>query len=202
MTLPERSDPGARRAMVVPLAPPEVLDRARAGDAGAFETLYRSHVGRVHALCLRLTADAVRAEEATQEAFVKAWRALPGFAGRSTFSTWLHRLAVNAVLDARRADARRGEVPLDASEESVGSRPPAATAARSSPGGSLDLERAIASLPATLRAAFVLHDVQGYRHREIAAWTGVPEGTWRARLHQARRRLRERLEGGPREETP
>lgn len=184
-----------RSERVLPLVRPEALDRARRGDVRAFEELYRACVGRVYAVCLRLTADPVRADEATQEVFVKAWRALPGFEGRSALSTWLHRLAVNVVLDARRVAVRRGEVAL-ADEATDGPETPAVHEPRTPPSGPglrLDLERAIAELPAPARTAFVLHDVEGYRHREIAEMTGVAEGTWRARLHHARRLLRERL---------
>jgi RNA polymerase sigma-70 factor (ECF subfamily) len=116
---------------------------------------------------------------------VKAWKALPRFEGRSAFSTWLHRLAVNVVLDARRTETRRAEDPLP-DTETVGRTV-------STPDLAVDLEREIRRLPATARMAFVLHDVEGYKHREIAEMTGTPEGTWRARLHEARRLLRERL---------
>lgn len=169
-----------------------LVERARRGDLPAFEALYRRHAGRVHALCLRLAADESRAAEATQEVFVKAWKALPRFEGRSAFSTWLHRLAVNASLDARRAAARRAEVELPGEEGPLGAELHVVGPARAAEAG-YDLERAIAALPEADRIVFVLHDVEGYRHREIAEMTGSPEGTCRARLHQARRRLRERL---------
>ncbi len=181
--------PGAAptSARIVPLAPAQLIERARRGDAEAFRQLYVSHVGRVHAVCLRILGDGTRAEEATQEVFVKAWKALPRFEGRSAFSTWLHRLAVNVVLDARRVEVRRAEDPLPETA------PPSREAA--TPDAAADLERAIAALPRVARTAFVLHDVEGYKHREIAQMTGTPEGTWRARLHEARRLLRERLAG-------
>jgi len=165
------------------------VERAREGDAAAFEKLYRSHVGRVYAVCLRMTADPVRAEEATQEAFVKAWHRLDRFEGRSAFSSWLHRLAVNVVLDAKRAEKRRaGEPwPEEGEETSLRVEP-------GEPGVRLDLERAIRRLPSGARTAFVLHDVEGYRHREIAEMTGRAEGTWKAQLHRARKLLREALD--------
>ena len=175
----------ARSATVVPFVAPDILARAKRGDVDAFHQLYRAHAGRVHAVCLRILGNPVQAEEATQEVFVKAWKALPRFEGRSAFSTWLHRLAVNVVLDARRAETRRAEDPLDVAEPT--SRSVAA------PDAALDLERAIATLPAPARTAFVLHDIEGYKHREIADMTGTPEGTWRARLHEARRLLRVQL---------
>jgi len=180
----------AVRPAPVKLVPPELIRRAREGDSAAFEALYRLHVGRVHALCLRMTADRVRAEEATQEVFVKAWHRLDQFQGRSAFSSWLHRLAVNTVLDAKRAERRRSASPWPDEEEgegSVGAVPPGRPHTR------IDLERAIAALPEGARRAFVLHDVEGYRHREIAEMTGTAEGTWKAQLHRARRLLREAL---------
>jgi RNA polymerase sigma-70 factor (ECF subfamily) len=144
----------------------------------------------VYALCLRLLADPHAAEEATQDAFVRAWERLGSFEGRAAFSTWLHRLTVNLVLDRRRREKVR---PLDLrvadgdeAMERTGGR-------RVTPDAAIDLERAIASLPPGARTAFVLHDVEGYRHREIAEMTSTAEGTWKAQLHRARRLLRERL---------
>jgi RNA polymerase sigma-70 factor (ECF subfamily) len=190
---PDRREPTGPAAAVLPLVRKDAVDRARRGDVAAFEELYRAHVARVYALCLRLSADRTRAEDATQEVFVKAWRSLPGFEGRSAFSTWLHRLAVNVVLDARRSEGRRGEVLAGAGGPGGSHAEPASR--EPSPDVGMDLERAIASLPEPARTAFVLHDVEGFRHREIAGMTGVAEGTWRARLHLARRMLRERLAG-------
>ena len=187
--IPPQGGEPTGEAPVVRLVPPELVERAREGDAAAFEKLYRSHVGRVYAVCLRMTADPVRAEEATQEAFVKAWHRLDRFEGRSAFSSWLHRLAVNVVLDAKRAEKRRaGEPwPEEGEETSLRVEP-------GEPGVRLDLERAIRRLPSGARTAFVLHDVEGYRHREIAEMTGRAEGTWKAQLHRARKLLREALE--------
>lgn len=174
------------------LVGPEAVERARSGDVTAFEALYREHAGRVYAVCLRMTADPVRAEEHTQEAFVKAWKSLDRFEGRSAFGSWLHRLAVNVVLDAKRAEKRRAGQPWpEADESDDGSLPLAAAAADHE--ARLDLERAIAALPAGARTAFVLHDIEGYRHREIAEMTGTAEGTWKAQLHRARKLLREAL---------
>ncbi len=172
---------------------PALVDRAQRGDVGAFEKLYRSHVGRVYALCLRMHAHREDAEDSVQEVFVRAWQRIGGFEGRSAFSTWLHRLAVNVVLDRKRALRRRlAEVP--ASGDEPGSDPLSRHAARPvDPGIGVDLERAIAALPDGARLAFVLHDVEGFRHREIAEMTGTAEGTSKAQLHRARRLLREAL---------
>ncbi len=186
---PLRAPADTGGATVVPLVPPELVERAKDGDRNAFETLYRMNVGRVYALCLRMTADETKAEEATQEAFVKAWNRLHQFQGRSAFSSWMHRLAANVVLDAKRAEKRRAGDPWP---EDDAADVPFARAA--SVDERLDLEHAIASLPDGARTAFVLHDVEGYKHREIAEMTGTAEGTWKAQLHRARRLLREALE--------
>jgi len=164
-----------------------VVARARTGDLDAFETLYRANVGRVYSVCLRMLADPIRAEEATQDAFVRAWERLGKFEGRSSFATWLHRIAVNIVLDRKRSDRRRGPAE-DVDDLEIAER------ARVGPDGLLDLERAIANLPPGARIAFVLHDVEGYRHREIAEMTGTAEGTWKSQLHRARRLLREAMQ--------
>jgi RNA polymerase sigma-70 factor, ECF subfamily len=166
-----------------------LVRRARQGEVGAFEGLYRLHVGRVFALCRRMTGDAALAEDLTQEAFVRAWEKLPSFRGESAFSTWLHRLAVNVVLGHLRARRRRdgGAAISDPAElaESLG--------AASHPHTTLDLERAIERLPERARTVFVLHDVEGFRHDEIAARAGVAVGTSKAQLHRARRLLKEAL---------
>jgi RNA polymerase sigma-70 factor (ECF subfamily) len=161
---------------------------AVAGDTDAFGRLYRAHVGRVYAVCLRLEGDAARAEELTQDVFVRAWEALPGFRGESAFGTWLHRLAVNVVLGDRRAAWRRDRRVVAVEEPEALERP-----RELDPGLALDLEDAIASLPPGARAVFVLHDMEGYQHAEIAAMTGIAEGTSKAQLFRARRLLRERL---------
>ncbi|MHB8079195.1 MAG: RNA polymerase sigma factor [Candidatus Krumholzibacteriia bacterium] len=172
-----------------PLAVAALVRAAQAGDAGAFERLYRLHVGRVYALCLRLAGDTSRAEILTQDVFVRAWRKLTLFAGRSAFSSWLHRLTVNVVMEDMRADARRNGRVVMMEDLSLVEAP-----GREAPAGAaLDLERAIAALPGGARLVFVLHDVQGYRHEEIAALTGLAVGTSKAQLHRARRLLREEL---------
>jgi RNA polymerase sigma-70 factor (ECF subfamily) len=171
-----------------------LVDRARGGDVDAFEQLYRLYAGRVYALCLRLAADPVVARELTQDTFVRAWRALPRFRADARVGTWLHRIAVNAMLERTRGDRRRtGRVSLaDDEDESpsalagVVHAPDVATA--------IDLEQAIAALPPGVRRAFVLHDVEGYSHEEIATMTGLAAGTLRAQLHRARQLLKMALE--------
>ena len=162
--------------------------RAAAGDADAFRVLYQGHVGRVHAVCLRLTAEPAAAEELTQEVFVQAWRGLASFRGDSSFGTWLHRLAVNVTLMHLRAARRRDRrLPLWADP------PDAPVPGHHDPGQRMDLERAIASLPEGCRTVFVLHDVEGWRHEEIAERLQLAVGTCKAHLFRARRLLREKL---------
>ena len=162
---------------------------AARGDRDAFERLYRANTGRVFALCIRMVGDRSAAEELTQDVFVRAWGKLDQFRGDSSFSTWLHRLAVNVVLNARKQQGRhraRHEV-MDGEKESL-SQPGLPV-----PGMRLDLEAAIAMLPAGARKVFVLHDVEGYTHEEIAEQTGVTTGATKSQLHRARMLLREAL---------
>jgi RNA polymerase sigma-70 factor, ECF subfamily len=167
----------------------ELLEQARRGDARAFERLYRLHAGWVYALCLRLVADAGEAESLTQDVFVRLWEKRDAYRGDGAFGGWLRRLTVNIVIDDRRARGARarwltGEDPDEAAAP-VG--PPSIE--------TLDLERAIAALPPGARFAFVLHDIEGYRHHEIAQLAGIATGTVKAQLHRARRLLRVALEG-------
>ena len=168
----------------------ETVRLAQAGDQDAFERIYREHVERVYALCLRLSADAVRARELTQDVFVRAWEKLPSFRGESAFSSWLHRIAVNLVLVGYRTDRRRESrvVFMDDVEASAPALP------APSAGLKLDLEAAIAALPPGARTVFVLHDIEGYRHDEIATLTGIATGTSKAHLFRARQLLREALD--------
>ncbi len=167
----------------------ELVGAARAGDVAAFERLYRATVGRVYGLCLRMTGSAALAEELTQEVFVRAWRRLATFRGESAFSTWLTRLAVHVVVSDRRTRrARDARFQLAADLEELAGAAPAVR-----PGAALDLERAVAALPPQARRVFVLHDVEGWGHAEIAQRTGLAVGTCKAHLHRARKLLREVL---------
>ena len=165
----------------------DLVRRAQAGDRAAFQRLYEDHVGRVYALCVRLTGDPEDAMERTQDVFVRAWGKLNSFRGEAAFATWLHRLAVNVVLMDRRSAGRR-ERRTDAAAV-LGPRSEPAPRA----GLAVDLERAIAALPPGARSVFVLYDVEGYRHEEIAEMTGIAAGTSKAQLHRARKLLREAL---------
>ena len=169
--------------------PTDLIGRAQRGDREAFEALYRAHVGRVYALCLRLTADAAQAEERTQDAFVRAWERLGSFRRESAFATWLYRLTVNEVLRRRRSERRREQRVVGTDDPDAFEQPREGQAEAMG----VDLERAIAALPAGAREVFVLHDVEGYRHEEIAKLTGVAVGTSKAQLFRARRLLRKVL---------
>ncbi|MGZ3557252.1 MAG: RNA polymerase sigma factor, partial [Gemmatimonadaceae bacterium] len=167
------------------------IRRAQSGDVDAFEFLYHKHSGRIYALCLRLKAgDTSDATELMQDVFVRAWRRLSTFRGDCAFSSWLHRLAVNTMLENARTDSRRNArvLPMDDTSRLAGA------AKSSSVELKMDMENAIATLPKGARLAFVLHDVEGYQHQEIAEQLGVSVGTVKAQLHRARRLLRERLE--------
>jgi RNA polymerase sigma-70 factor (ECF subfamily) len=174
-----------------------LVDRARRGDVDAFEQLYRIHAGRVYALCLRLAADPVVARELTQDTFVKAWDALPRFRADASLTTWLHRIAVNALLERRRGEKRRtARVSLagdDDDGDGAGEYDVAGAVLGPDVATAIDLERAIGALPPGVRRAFVLHAVEGYTHEEIATMTGLAAGTLRAQLHRARQLLKRAL---------
>jgi RNA polymerase sigma-70 factor (ECF subfamily) len=167
-----------------------VVRQAQARDMQAFERLYRRHVGRVHAVCLRMTANVTRAEEMTQKAFLTVWEKLPHFRGESAFSSWLHRIAVNTVLADFRAENRRRQRVFGTEDPAIFETAPRAP----NVGIRLDLEQAIAELPPQARAIFVLHDVEGWQHDEIARELGVATGTSKAQLHRARKLLQEALQ--------
>lgn len=170
-------------------AEPALIRRAQDGDRTAFDALYAASAGRVFAVLLRLCADRERAERLTQDTFVTAWRHLGTFRGECLFTSWLHRIAVNTMLQDRRADGRReARVVPDAAAVLRAVARAHTTDIR------LDLERAIATLPPGARSALVLHDIEGYTHQEIAAMSGVSIGTVKSQLHRARRLLKDRLD--------
>jgi RNA polymerase sigma-70 factor (ECF subfamily) len=166
-----------------------LVRRAAAGDDAAFEGLYRRHVARIHSLVRRMT-DAGIADEVTQDVFVRAWGKLGTFRGESAFGTWLHRLAVNVVLTHRRRQKTERDwlVGDDTALELVGSRQVSAAAA-------MDLEQAIGRLPEGARQVFVLHDIEGWTHEEIADQLGLVAGTSKSQLSRARAALRRMLDG-------
>ena len=166
-----------------------LVSRAREGDANAFEKLYRKNVSRVYAVCLRISDDKMKAEELTQDVFVKAWENLGSFRGESLFFTWLYKIAVNTSLQEVRKRKRwftrfknfTGNLIYD-------------TIVSISVGVYLDIDNAVSFLPEKARLVFILHDIEGYRHDEIAELLSVKTGTTKAQLHRARKLLREALE--------
>lgn len=171
----------------------ELAQRCRQGDAGAFEEMYRAHAGRLFSLILRMVGAAQDAEDLLQEVFLTAHRKLGSFRGESTLGTWLYRLAVNQCLDFLRGRQNRMARATDSLDEE-GAPEPAQAAPLVPPAVTrLDLERAIAALPQGCRTAFVLHDVEGLEHREIAQMLGVSEGTSKSQVHKARMKLRAAL---------
>jgi len=178
------------------LSEAEAIERAKQGDAEAFEALYNLHKRRVYSLCLRMTANTAAAEDLTQEAFLQLFRKIGTFRGESAFSTWLHRMAVNVVL----MQLRRKGLPVVPLEENIETEE---EAPRKEPGaddprlaGSIDrmqLQRSIAVLPPGYRMIFLLHDVEGYEHNEIAEMVGCSIGNSKSQLHKARMKLREIL---------
>jgi RNA polymerase sigma-70 factor (ECF subfamily) len=190
-------------ALAVPQNNQHLIRRAQHGDAEAFEQLYTTHKRRIFNLCLRMVDDWSRAEELTQDTFLQAYRKLDTFRGESAFSTWLHRIAVNVVLmHIRQNRARLHEVPAVATpneeDESWSSYYQAAT-----PDGRLEravdrvtIERAVSKLPDGYRLVFVLHDVEGYEHHEIAELLGCSIGNTKSQLHKARVKIRRYLQEG------
>ena len=197
----QRPDKGTltqAKKMIAPgLTEAEAIERAKGGDAESFEALYSLHKRRVYSLCLRMVGNVAEAEDLTQEAFLQLYRKIGTFRGESAFSTWLHRLAVNVVLMHLR---KKGlpEVSLDemlepqhdeGPKKDIGARDNALA-------GSVDrvnLERAVESLPPGYRIIFVLHDVEGYEHNEIAEMMGCSIGNSKSQLHKARMKLRDLL---------
>ena len=171
------------------LAPvPADVAAAAGGDRRAFERLYRLHVDRVYSLCVRMLSDRVQAEEMTQDVFVRVWEKLPQFRAESAFGTWLHRVAVNVVLSHRKSvGISQARMTGDETAISVAPAPTVAVGER------LDLESAIALLPKGARNIFLLHDVEGFTHEEIAVQLRITAGGSKAQLHRARLLLRRAL---------
>ena len=173
------------------LSDTSLVTAARGGDTRAFERLYRAHSGKVMGLCLRMTRRRDVAEDCVQQTFIRAWRNLQAFEGRSSFGTWLHRIAVNEVLSQARNHGTRAESNEDAIEDAIAA--PGDGAKEYDAGGVMDVERALATLPEGARHVVVLQAVYGYSHEECAEMLGVAVGTCKAQLHRGRRLLRERM---------
>jgi RNA polymerase sigma-70 factor (ECF subfamily) len=183
----------AAASNVVPVAMGDSTDvaLAAAGDRQAFERLYRTHANRVFSICTRMCGSRTKGEELTQDVFVRTWEKLPQFRGESAFSTWLHRLAVNVVLNARKTEGKQASRmdEGDGGDERWDERARAPMYIER-----MDLAEAIAKLPAGARKVFVLHEVEGYKHEEIAEMCGITSGGSKAQLHRARLLLRGALE--------
>ena len=167
----------------------ELIERVRAGDMTAARQLYDAHVGAVHRLALRMTGEPELAQDATQDAFIRAFKALGSFRGDAAFSTWMHRIAMSAILTSMRGRkrwrSRRAEI-----EEADHMTD---TKRETEPDLRTRLYAAIDALPEIYRTVFVLHDVEGHKHEEIGSLLGIPSGTSKARLSGARARLRDAL---------
>lgn len=186
----------ARKLQGGELSESEAIERAKQGDGDAFQILYDLHKRRVYSLCLRMTANAAEAEDLTQEAFLQLFRKIGTFRGESAFSTWLHRMAVNVVL-MRLRKKNLPIVPLDdpleTEEESSKKEPGAPDLKLAGAVDRLQIQRAVDDLPPGYRTIFVLHDVEGYEHNEIAELVGCSIGNSKSQLHKARMKLRDLL---------
>jgi RNA polymerase sigma-70 factor (ECF subfamily) len=171
-----------------------IVERCRAGDLGAFEELYKAHAGKLFSLASRMLGNPSDAEDLLQEIFLSAHRKLDGFRGESALGTWLYRLATNHCLDFLRSRASRSRQVTEPLEDDPGWYEPGQRGLAEQTVTKMDLERALARLPEGCRAAFVLHDVQGLEHREVAEVLGIAEGTSKSQVHKARLRLRAMLQ--------
>jgi RNA polymerase sigma-70 factor, ECF subfamily len=162
----------------------DVVRRAQQGDVDAFESIYRSHAPAVFALCRRMAGEEREARDLVQDIFVRAWERLTTFRGQSSLATWLHRLGTNVVLERMRATKRDAMRLMDGDDESLAVR-----AEEPRMDARMDIDSALATLPNGARTVFVLHDIEGYSHDEIAQLTGIAPGTARAQLWRARRAL-------------
>lgn len=167
----------------------ELIAQAKSGNTSAFEEIYKIHVGRVYGICLRILGDPFRAEEITQQVFIRSWVKLASYRGEGSFGSWLHRLAVNAALNELNASALMQS--QDSSLDDLKTEP--SYPENCSQESKMDLEKAIAALPAGARVVFVLHEIEGFHHKEIAKQLGLANGTCKAQLSRARRLLREAL---------
>ena len=172
-----------------------LVARCRAGDLGAFEELYRAHAGKLFSLTFRMMGNTADAEDMLQEIFLSAHRKLDGFRGDSALGTWLYRLATNHCLDHLRSRAAKTSQLTDAIDDEPSLSDGRTHGIAERRVAKMDLERALARLPEGARAAFVLHDIQGLEHQEVAAALGIAEGTSKSQVHKARLRLRALLSG-------
>ncbi|MDP3717052.1 MAG: RNA polymerase sigma factor [Acidobacteriota bacterium] len=173
----------------------ELVERIRSGDGSAFEALYRQHATRLYNLASRMTGAKGEADDLLQDIFLLAYRKIASFRGESSLGTWLYRLAMNHCLDVLRNRQTRMGQHTDSLDE-PDAVPVASPVPILSAVSRIDLERAIASLPPACRAAFLLHDVEGFGHHEVGTMLGVSEGTSKSQVHKARMRIRSYLANG------
>jgi RNA polymerase sigma-70 factor (ECF subfamily) len=206
--IPPITDAPSQAAPSLPLeafSEADLLAQAQAGDHRAFAQLYSLHKKRIYSLCMRMVGNAAEAEDMTQEAFLQLHRKISTFRGESAFSTWLHRLAINVVL----MQLRKKGLSLISMDEAMEPDPKGNSgrgfgARDTTLAGSIDrlaLERAVGNLPAGYRLVFVLHDIEGYEHHEIASMLDCSVGNSKSQLHKARLSLREALHSLPRQEA-
>jgi RNA polymerase sigma-70 factor (ECF subfamily) len=169
----------------------ELVRKAGSGDHGTFKQLFDDNVNRIYAFCLRMCSNVQAAEELTQDVFVKAWEKLGSFRGESKFSTWLHRIAINEFLMQKRTEKRYMQRVIQTDDiqqyDSAGDRTDYHF------NTNIDIENAISTLPEQAKIVFILYDIHGYKHKEIAGLMNIETGTSKAHLHRARKLLREEL---------
>ncbi len=187
--LPQRVEVDAKTSQLT--SDQDLARRVAEGDLGAFEMLYNRHSRRVYSLCLRMTSNQAEAEDLTQEVFIQLYRRISSYRGEAAFTTWLHRLTVNQVLMRFRkrnvrfeATTEDGELPVVAEHDIPKSMPIV---------DQIALDRAVSQLPTGYRTVFILHDVEGYEHEEVARMLGITVGTSKSQLHKARLKLRKIL---------
>ncbi|HSL69337.1 MAG TPA: sigma-70 family RNA polymerase sigma factor [Longimicrobiales bacterium] len=185
----DQQEPAAIRAEAADHARiTDLIRRTQAGERDAFDELYRQNVDRVYGICMRMAGSGAEAERLTQDAFVRLWKRIDSFRGESEFSSWLYRLTVNVVLEDNRSEKRRRARVDPVSDPIVFDRGHEPEAAQTE--SRLELEQAIAALPPGARQVLVMHDIEGYKHEEIARRCGTAVGTVKAQLHRARKLLR------------
>jgi len=167
-----------------------LVERCRQGDLGAFEELYRAHSGRLYSVAYRMLGNQADAEDLLQEIFLSAHRKLESFRGESALGTWLYRLAVNLCLDYLRSRTGRAIQLTDSLDDEPAFSQPVSRGFAEGTVTKMDIERALSQLPEGCRTAFVLHDIEGLEHREVAEVMGIAEGTSKSQVHKARLRLR------------
>lgn len=192
---PSDAAPPSKPSGDVKAADLDLVRRCKQGDARAFEELYRAHSARLYSLLLRMVGGAEDAEDLLQDVFLQAHRKLDSFRGESSLGTWLYRLAVNQCLDYLRGRQSKMTRVTESFEDEAVQEPASPAPVIPAAISRVDLERAIARLPEGCRLAFVLHDVEGFAHHEVAGLLGISEGTSKSQVHKARLKLRSMLNG-------